>query len=52
VAVAEGKIRKYDAQTMHDDLFVHGYDDMAILQSTTRPTFTKKASTTSNAIMR
>ncbi|WP_022723980.1 amidohydrolase family protein [Rhodopseudomonas sp. B29] len=28
------KFEKYDAQTMHDDLFVHGYDDMAILQST------------------
>lgn len=28
------KFEKYDAQTMHDDLFVHGYDDMAILQPT------------------
>jgi len=28
------KFEKYDAQTMHDDLFVHGPDDMAILQST------------------
>src|ERR1700710_93330 len=24
------KFSKYDAKTMHDDLFVHGYDDMAI----------------------
>ncbi|MCP9629594.1 amidohydrolase [Rhodopseudomonas palustris] len=30
----QDKFEKYDAQTMHDDLFVHGYDDMAILQST------------------
>jgi len=28
------QFEKYDAQTMHDDLFVRGYDDMAILQST------------------
>src|SRR3984957_10823666 len=28
------KFEKYDAQTMYDDLFVHGYDDMAILQPT------------------
>ena len=28
------KFDKYDAQTMYDDLFVHGYDDMAILQPT------------------
>jgi predicted TIM-barrel fold metal-dependent hydrolase len=28
------KFEKYDAQTMYDDLFVTGYDDMAILQST------------------
>lgn len=28
------KFEKYDAKTMHDDLFVHGPDDMAILQST------------------
>ena len=28
------KFEKYDAKTMYDDLFVHGYDDMAILQST------------------
>ena len=28
------KFEKYDAKTMHDDLFVHGYDDMAILQPT------------------
>ena len=34
VAVAEGKIRKIRRRAMHDDLFVHGYDDMAILQST------------------
>jgi predicted TIM-barrel fold metal-dependent hydrolase len=28
------KFEKYDAKTMHDDLFVNGYDDMAILQPT------------------
>ena len=28
------KFEKYDAKTMYDDLFVHGYDDMAILQPT------------------
>ena len=28
------KFEKYDAQTMYDDLFVRGYDDMAILQPT------------------
>jgi predicted TIM-barrel fold metal-dependent hydrolase len=28
------KFEKYDVKTMHDDLFVHGYDDMAILQPT------------------
>ena len=28
------KFEKYDAQTMYDDLFVKGYDDMAILQPT------------------
>ncbi|NVN85523.1 MAG: amidohydrolase [Rhodopseudomonas sp.] len=28
------KFEKYDAKTMHDDLFIHGYDDMAILQPT------------------
>jgi uncharacterized protein len=28
------KFEKYDAETMYDDLFVTGYDDMAILQST------------------
>jgi hypothetical protein len=28
------KFEKYDAATMFDDLFVHGYDDMAILQPT------------------
>src|SRR6478609_7040545 len=28
------KFSKYDAKTMHDDLFVHCYDDMAILQPT------------------
>ena len=36
------KFEKYDAQTMHDDLFVHGYDDMAILQSTYLSDFYKK----------
>lgn len=30
----KSKFDKYDAQTMHDDLFVHGYDDMAIFQPT------------------
>jgi predicted TIM-barrel fold metal-dependent hydrolase len=28
------KFEKYDAKTMHDDLFINGYDDMAILQPT------------------
>src|SRR5215831_14147568 len=28
------KFEKYDAKTMYDDLFIHGYDDMAILQPT------------------
>src|SRR5579864_4631234 len=28
------KFEKYDATTMYNDLFVHGYDDMAILQPT------------------
>src|ERR1700677_703134 len=28
------KFKKYDAKTMYDDLFVNGYDDMAILQPT------------------
>ena len=28
------KFEKYDAKTMYDDLFVNGYDDMAILQPT------------------
>lgn len=28
------KFEKYGAQTMHDDLFVRGYEDMAILQPT------------------
>ena len=28
------KFEKYDAKTMYDDLFVTGYDDMAILQPT------------------
>src|SRR4249920_1395324 len=28
------KFEKYDAKTMFDDLFVTGYDDMAILQPT------------------
>ena len=28
------KFEKYDAQTMYDDLFVRGYDDMAICQPT------------------
>ena len=28
------KFEKYDAKTMYDDLFVQGYDDMAILQPT------------------
>lgn len=28
------KFEKYDAKTMHDDLFISGYDDMAILQPT------------------
>ena len=28
------KFEKYDANTMYDDLFIHGYDDMAILQPT------------------
>src|SRR2546430_8406351 len=28
------KFEKYDAKTMFDDLFVNGYDDMAILQPT------------------
>lgn len=30
----QDKFEKYDAKTMHDDLFIHGYDDMAILQPT------------------
>ena len=28
------KFEKYDAKTMHDDLFIDGSDDMAIVQST------------------
>jgi len=28
------KFEKYDAKTMYEDLFIHGYDDMAILQPT------------------
>ena len=36
------KFEKYDAQTMYDDLFVRGYDDMAILQPTYLGDFYKK----------
>jgi uncharacterized protein len=48
------KFEKYDAQTMHDDLFVHGYDDMAILQPTYLGDFYKEGFNTTerNAIMK
>ncbi|MGI4765271.1 MAG: amidohydrolase family protein [Janthinobacterium lividum] len=36
------KFEKYDAETMYDDLFVSGYDDMAILQPTYLTDFYKE----------
>jgi uncharacterized protein len=38
----KSKFEKYDAQTMYNDLFVTGYDDMAILQPTYLTDFYKK----------
>ena len=48
------KFSKYDAKTMHDDLFVHGYDDMAILQPTYLGDFYKNGFNTTerNAAMK
>jgi uncharacterized protein len=48
------KFEKYDAQTMHDDLFVRGYDDMAILQPTYLGDFYKEGFNTTerNALMK
>jgi uncharacterized protein len=48
------KFEKYDAQTMHDDLFVRGYDDMAILQPTYLGDFYKEGFNTTerNATMK
>jgi uncharacterized protein len=48
------KFSKYDAKTMHDDLFVHGYDDMAILQPTYLGDFYKNGFNTTerNSVMK
>ena len=48
------KFSKYDAQTMYDDLFVTGYDDMAILNPTYLGDFYKDGFNTTerNAIMK
>ncbi len=48
------KFEKYDAQTMYDDLFVRGYDDMAILQPTYLGDFYKEGFNTTerNATMK
>src|SRR5258708_26183433 len=48
------KFSKYHDKTMHDDLFVHGYDDMAILQPTYLGDFYKNGFNTTerNAAMK
>ena len=48
------KFEKYDAKTMFDDLFVTGYDDMAILQPTYLTDFYKNGFNTTerNAAMK
>ena len=48
------KFEKYDAKTMFDDLFVTGYDDMAILQPTYLTDFYKNGFNTieQNAVMK
>ena len=52
--VGKGKFEKYDAKTMFDDLFVTGYDDMAILQPTYLTDFYKNGFNTTerNAAMK
>ena len=48
------KFEKYDAKTMYNDLFVAGYDDMAILQPTYLGDFYKNGFNTTerNSAMR
>ena len=48
------KFEKYDAETMYDDLFVSGYDDMAILQPTYLTDFYKEGFNTTerNAVIK
>ena len=48
------KFEKYDAKTMFDDLFVTGYDDMAILQPTYLTDFYKNGFNTTerNSVMK
>src|ERR1700688_5313103 len=43
------KFEKYDAKTMYDDLFVTGYDDMAICQPTYLTDFYKNGFNTTEA---
>ena len=51
---SKDKFDKYSAQTMYDDLFVNGYDDMAILQPTYLTDFYKEGFNTTerNAVVK